>query len=80
LNSPTLNNAGYLDALVNAHELVVSLKSRGGVHGLLFCIRAGRISTTIQQNYRLFFEFLFQEQVPLVLVVTGLENEPNMDD
>ncbi|KAG1727252.1 kinase-like domain-containing protein [Suillus occidentalis] len=80
LNSPTMNNAGYLDALVNAHELVVSLKSRGGVHGLLFCIRAGRISTTIQQNYRLFFEFLCQEQVPLALVVTCLENEPNMDN
>jgi hypothetical protein len=74
-----MNNAGFLDALVKAHELIVSLKSRGGVHGLLFCIKAGRVSTTIQQNYRLFFEFLCQEQVPLALVVTNLENEENMD-
>jgi hypothetical protein len=75
-----MNNAGYLDALVKAHELIVSLKSRGGVHGLLFCIKAGRVSDTIQQNYRLFFEFLCEEQVPLSLVITGLENEKNMDD
>jgi hypothetical protein len=75
-----MNHAGYLDALVKAHKLVVSLKSRGGVHGLLFCIKAGRVSNTIQQNYRLFFEFLCQAQVPLALVVTKLENEENMDD
>ncbi|KAG2335694.1 hypothetical protein BDR05DRAFT_897936 [Suillus weaverae] len=80
LDSPTMNNANYLDALVKAHELIVSLKNRGGVHGLLFCIKAGRVSNTMQQNYRLFFEFLCQEQVPLALVVTNLENEKNMDD
>ncbi|KAG2070669.1 hypothetical protein BDR04DRAFT_1076475 [Suillus decipiens] len=80
LDSPTMNNAGYLDALVKAHELIVSLKNRGGVHGLLFCIKAGRVSNTMQQNYRLFFEFLCQAQVPLALVVTNLENEENMDE
>ncbi|KAG1741960.1 hypothetical protein EDB19DRAFT_687267 [Suillus lakei] len=80
LDSPTMNNAGYLDALVKAHELIVSLRNRGGVHGLLFCIKAGRVSNTMQQNYRLFFEFLCQEEVPLALVVTNLENEKNMDD
>ncbi|KAG1725507.1 hypothetical protein EDB19DRAFT_1643988 [Suillus lakei] len=80
LDSPTMNNAGYLDALVKAHELIVSLRNRGGVHGLLFCMKAGRVSTTVQQNYRLFFEFLCQEQVPLALVITNLENEDNMDD
>ncbi|KAG1886638.1 hypothetical protein F4604DRAFT_1280086 [Suillus subluteus] len=80
LNSPTMNNAGYLDALVKAHELIVSLKNRGGVHGLLFCIKAGRVSNTMQQNYRLFYEFLCQERVPLALVVTNLENVEDMDD
>lgn len=34
----------------------------------------------MQQNYRLFYEFLCQEKVPLALVVTNLENEVNMDD
>jgi hypothetical protein len=75
-----MENAGYLDALVKAHELIVSLKNRGGVHGLLFCVKAGRVSNTMQQNYRLFYEFLCQEEVPLALVVTNLEYEENMDD
>ncbi|KAG1731284.1 hypothetical protein EDB19DRAFT_1340567 [Suillus lakei] len=80
LDSPTMNNAGYLDALAKAHELIVSLRNRGGVHGLLFCMKAGRVSNTVQQNYKLFFEFLCQEQVPLALVVTNLENEESMVD
>ncbi|KAG1809711.1 uncharacterized protein BJ212DRAFT_1379261, partial [Suillus subaureus] len=66
-NSPTMYIASYLDTLVKVHELIVSLKNRGGVHGLLFCIKAGRTSNTMQQNYRLFFGFLCQEQVPLAL-------------
>ncbi|KAG2346144.1 hypothetical protein BDR05DRAFT_907251 [Suillus weaverae] len=80
LDSPTMDSASYLDALVKAHELIVSLKNQGGIHGLLFCIKGGRVSRTIQQNYRLFYEFLCQEKVPLALVVTNLENEVNMDD
>ncbi|KAG2367138.1 hypothetical protein BDR07DRAFT_1272910 [Suillus spraguei] len=80
LDNTITNNAGYLDALVKTHELVVSLKNRGGVHGLLFCVKAGRVSTAVQQNYKLFFEFLCQGQVPLALVVTNLENEEKMDD
>ncbi|KAG1764878.1 hypothetical protein EV702DRAFT_1204802 [Suillus placidus] len=80
LDSPTMDSASYLDALVKAHELIVSLKNQGGIHGLLFCIKGGRVSRTIQQNYRLFYEFLCQEKVPLALIVTNLENEVNMDD
>ncbi|KAG0697665.1 P-loop containing nucleoside triphosphate hydrolase protein [Suillus ampliporus] len=80
LDSPTMNNTSYLDALVKAHELIVSLKNQGGVHGLLFCMKGGRVSSTMQQNYRLFYEFLCQEQVPLALVVTNLENEADMDE
>jgi hypothetical protein len=75
-----MDSASYLDALVKAHELIVSLKNKGGIHGLLFCIKGGRVSRTMQQNYRLFYEFLCQEKVPLALVVTNLENEVNMDD
>jgi hypothetical protein len=79
LNEPTMSNANYVDALVKAHKLIQSLQEKGGIHGLLFCMR-GRISNTVQQNYRLFYEFLCQKQVPVALVITGLENEPNMDD
>jgi hypothetical protein len=79
LNEPTINNASYVDALVKAHKLIQSLQEKGGIHGLLFCIRGGRITNIVQQNYRLFYEFLCQEKVPVVLVINGLENEPDMD-
>ncbi|KAJ8597173.1 hypothetical protein M405DRAFT_928237 [Rhizopogon salebrosus TDB-379] len=79
LNEPTMSNANYVDALVKAHKLIQSLQEKGGIHGLLFCMR-GRMSNTVQQNYRLFYEFLCQKQVPVALVITGLENEPDMDD
>ena len=75
LNEPTMNNASYLDAVAKAHELILSLQEKGGVHGLLFCIRGGRVSETLQKNYSLFHEFLCQGKVPLALVITGLENE-----
>ncbi|KAG1731279.1 hypothetical protein EDB19DRAFT_1340295 [Suillus lakei] len=81
LNNVTMNDRSYLDALVKAHKLIVSLQNQGGVHGLLFCIKGGnRILESTQQNYRLFHEFLCQEKVPLALVITNLENEENMDD
>jgi hypothetical protein len=76
-----MSTGNYLDALVKAHALITSLKEQGGIHGLLFCIRGGRISETAQKNYHLFHEFLCQGKVPLTLIVTGLENEPDdMDD
>ncbi|KAG2370305.1 hypothetical protein BDR07DRAFT_1386970 [Suillus spraguei] len=81
LNSVTMSDKSYLDALVKAHKLIASLQNQGGVHGLLFCIKGGnRILESTQQNYRLFHEFLCEEKVPLALVITNLENEGNMDD
>jgi hypothetical protein len=79
LNEPTIDNANYLGALVKAHELIQSLQEKGGIHGILFCVRGGRITSTTQQNYKLIYDFLCQKTVPVSLVVTGLENEPDMD-
>ncbi|KAG1897015.1 uncharacterized protein F5891DRAFT_1051103, partial [Suillus fuscotomentosus] len=81
LNNVTMNGKSHLvDALVKAHKLVTSLQNQGGIHGLLFCIKGGnKILASTQQNYRLFHEFLCQENVPLALVITNLENEENMD-
>src|SRR5882757_3909739 len=80
LNEPSMNNATYLDAVAKAHELILSLQEKGGIHGLIFCIRGGRISDTVQRNYSLFYEFLCQKQVPISLVFTGLENEQGCMD
>ncbi|KAG1724238.1 P-loop containing nucleoside triphosphate hydrolase protein [Suillus lakei] len=80
LDEPRLQTGDYLTVISNMYDLINALKERGGVNLLLFCIRGGRVTATMQSNYRLFFEFLCGEKVPLVLVVTNLERETNMED
>ncbi|KAG2124491.1 P-loop containing nucleoside triphosphate hydrolase protein [Suillus cothurnatus] len=80
LEEPRLQTRDYLTAISNAYGLINTLKERGGIDLLLFCIRGGRVTATMKSNYRLFFEFLCEEEVPLVLVVTNLEREVNMED
>jgi hypothetical protein len=70
----------YVAIIANAYSLINVLKERGGISLLLFCVRAGRFTQIIQNNYRLFFEFFCQEKVPLALVLTGLESERHMED
>jgi hypothetical protein len=65
---------------VNARDLIKKLANEGGIDLLLFCVRAGRVSATLQNNYRLFYEWLCEKKVPIVLVLTGLEREQNMED
>ncbi|KAG1745336.1 uncharacterized protein EDB91DRAFT_1120418 [Suillus paluster] len=80
LEEPRLQTKEYLSAITNAYGLINTLRERGGIDLLLFCIRGGRVTATMQSNYRLFFEFLCEEKVPLALVVTNLERETNMED
>ncbi|OAX33354.1 hypothetical protein K503DRAFT_804439 [Rhizopogon vinicolor AM-OR11-026] len=81
LEEPQLGIDGYLEAIKNAHNLITKLDNEGGIDLLLFCVRAGRITATVQNNYRLFHEFLCEKKVPIVLVLTGLERElENMED
>jgi len=80
LEEPQLGIQEYLDAIVNAHDLITKLKNEGGIDLLLFCVRAGRFSATILNNYRLFYEWLCEKKVPIVLVLTGLEREKEMED
>ncbi|KAJ8594101.1 hypothetical protein M405DRAFT_785080 [Rhizopogon salebrosus TDB-379] len=80
LEEPQLGKKEYLDVIVNAYNLIKKLNDEGGIDLLLFCVRAGRFTSTIQNNYRLFYEWLCEQKVPIVLVLTGLEREQNMDD
>ncbi|KAJ8595560.1 hypothetical protein M405DRAFT_807086 [Rhizopogon salebrosus TDB-379] len=81
LEEPQLGMKDYLDIIVNAHNLITKLHQEGGIDLLLFCVRAGRVTATLQTNYRLFYEWLCEKKVPIVLVLTGLEREQNsMDD
>ncbi|KAG1745358.1 P-loop containing nucleoside triphosphate hydrolase protein [Suillus paluster] len=80
LEESRLPTGEYLSAIANAYDLINALKKRGGINLLLFCVRGNRVTTNMQSNYRLFFEFLCEEKVPLALVVTNLEREENMED
>ncbi|OAX35954.1 hypothetical protein K503DRAFT_696057 [Rhizopogon vinicolor AM-OR11-026] len=81
LQDPHLGVDDYLDAIVNARNLIMKLDDEGGIDLLLFCVRAGSKGlTTVQNNYRLFHEWLCEKKVPIVLVLTGLEGDNNMED
>jgi len=66
------------DAVVNLYKLIRDLDD--GVSLLVYCVRGPRIKDTTVKNYKLFYEAFCQKQVPIVVAVTGLENEePTMD-
>ncbi|KAI6129446.1 hypothetical protein EDD16DRAFT_1545620 [Pisolithus croceorrhizus] len=77
---PEVGVNGYIPAIEKAWLLIKRLREAGGVDLLLFCIRANRVTMTTQSNYRLFYEVLCGQQVPIALVITHLEREVDMED
>jgi GTPase SAR1 family protein len=81
LEEPQLGMNEYLNIIANAYSLIKKLNDEGGIDLLLFCVRAGRVTANLQTNYRLFYEWLCEKKVPIVLVLTGLEREEeNMEN
>jgi len=80
LEEPELGMEEYLKTILNARNLIMELEKKGGIDLILFCMRAGRVTATVQNNYRLFYEWLCEKKVPIVLVLTGLERETKMED
>ncbi|KAG1878181.1 hypothetical protein F4604DRAFT_1580084, partial [Suillus subluteus] len=80
LEEPQLGIKEYLESVENAYILIKELDKRGGIDLLIFCVHAGRVTATMQSNYRLFHEFLCEKKVPIVLAVTNLEREKRMED
>ena len=79
LNEPDFPLRSHLDAIAKAHDLILKLKDAGGIHLLLFCMRRGKITLTVRNNYRLFVEFFCQRKVPVGVVVTNCEHEEDME-
>ena len=79
LNEPSLSKSNYLTAIEKANVLITQLLHTGGIRLLIFCIRGGRITSIMQNNYRLFRDILCQNQVPVAFVITGMENEQPME-
>jgi len=70
----------YLDIIVDMHNLIAKLDNEGGINLLIFCVRASKDTAILQTNYQLFYKWLCEGKVPVVLVLTGLEREQNMED
>lgn len=64
-------------AMRNLQDLVHRLN--GGVSLLVYCVRGTRFRDISKINYDLFCGIICQKQVPIVLVVTGLEHESPME-
>lgn len=76
LNEGEVGTVAAKDAIVNLYKLLRSLEN--GLSLLLYCVR-GRIKASTVKNYRMFYHGLCQKNIPIVLVVTGLELENSMD-
>ena len=75
---PAQKAISNLVALVR--QLSTNENRAGGVSLLVYCIRGARVRDIIRVNYDLFWGVICSEKVPIVLVITGLENEDVMDN
>lgn len=66
------------EALHHLRDLVEKLKD--GLSLLIYCIRGSRYRDILQVNYDLFTQIICERAVPVVIVVTGLENEELRED
>ncbi|KAG2745056.1 P-loop containing nucleoside triphosphate hydrolase protein, partial [Suillus brevipes Sb2] len=80
LEAPEPGMKEYIEFVDSAYRLIKRLDKQGGIDLLLFCVRAGRVTATLQNNYRLFHDFLGDKKVPIVLAITNLEREKRMED
>ncbi|KAG0708319.1 hypothetical protein DFH29DRAFT_891905 [Suillus ampliporus] len=79
IENPEIEPHEYHESIKNVSRLLRVLDACGGTSLLIYCIRKGRVSSMLQSNYLLFLEVLYQRRVPIVMVVTCLEGEDDMD-
>lgn len=75
------SNAGTVpttEAILQLFRLLKNLET--GVNLLAFCVRGSRIKDSVPKNWLLFHEIICQKKVPIVMLITGLEEEDNMDN
>jgi predicted GTPase len=79
IENPELEPHEYHRSIKNASRLLRELDACGGTSLLVYCVQKGRDSGALRSNYQLFCEVLYQRRVPVVMVVTGLEDEDVME-
>ena len=70
---------GRVPHWTSVRELYTLIRKLDSVSLLIYCIR-GRVKENTQANWILFNKVICGEQVPAVVVVTGLENDRDWDD
>ncbi|KAF5366124.1 hypothetical protein D9757_010946 [Collybiopsis confluens] len=65
------------DHLVTLYQLLRDLED--GVSLLVYCMRGPRYQNTLERNYNIFYDGFCRKQVPIVIIVTGLEDYDDME-
>jgi len=76
LNEGELGSVPAQAAMTNLCDLL----REHSVNLIIYCLRGSRFTDIVRVNYDLFYGIVCEKKVPIVLVVTGLEQERNMDD
>ncbi|KAG1851119.1 hypothetical protein F4604DRAFT_1907203 [Suillus subluteus] len=74
IENPEIESKEYHRSIKNASHLLRKLDACGGTSLLVYCIQKGRNNSAWRSNYQLFHEVLYQRRVPIVMVVTRLED------
>jgi hypothetical protein len=77
LNEASGGTVPAVKAIQALYELIEKLGD--GVSLLVYVMRASRITEIVESNYKLFHDIFCAGKVPIVIVITGLENEEDMD-
>ncbi|KIK69371.1 hypothetical protein GYMLUDRAFT_255891 [Collybiopsis luxurians FD-317 M1] len=78
LDQGSMGTVSSKDALINLYHLLRDLQ--GGITLLVYCIRGPTFISGFKQNYDILFNGFCHKSIPIVLVVTGLEDEePDME-
>ncbi|KDQ59852.1 hypothetical protein JAAARDRAFT_33424 [Jaapia argillacea MUCL 33604] len=78
LNEGSAGTVASPNAIANLYTLLRNMD--GGINLLVFVVRGPRIKQSTFINYDIFYKAFCQEKVPIVLIVTGLEQEDSIPD
>ncbi|KAG1730251.1 P-loop containing nucleoside triphosphate hydrolase protein [Suillus paluster] len=79
LNEGTEGTVPEADAEEELKYLLRKLADSDGIDLLVYCVRSTRARRVLIQNYNIFYSAICRKKVPIVIVITGLENETNME-
>jgi hypothetical protein len=80
LNQPLMGTVPGPQAVAILFKLIRSLADSDGIDFLVMVVKPEAIKERTVKNYELVVKCLCQKQVPVVIVITGLEHEATMDD